>query len=89
MLDSVSDHTDRTTALKAGRRLHCVPWVRNLPQYFVQVVHKLDKVRQAFDMFPQRVGLGWSVALPSQLDGPHERCHGLRVHRTEANVLRL
>lgn len=58
--------------------LGCVPRVRNLPQNFLQVVQELDKVGQAFDVFPQRVRLGGSVALPTQLDCPHERCGSLQ-----------
>lgn len=64
------------------RQLGCVPRVRNLPQNFLEVVQELDKVGQAFDVFPQRVRLGWSVALPTQLDGPHERCCSLQKSTT-------
>lgn len=61
-------------ALVLGR----VPRVRNLPQNFLEVVQELDKVGQAFDVFPERVRLSGSVALPTELDGPHERCGSLQ-----------
>lgn len=66
--------------------LRCVPWVGNLSQNFLQVVQKLDKVRQAFEMFPQWVRLGWSVALSPELDGPHERRHSLQQGRVPKKV---
>lgn len=58
--------------------LRCIPRVRNLPKNFLEVVQELDKVGQAFDVFPQRVRLGGSVALSTELDGPHERCGSLQ-----------
>lgn len=58
--------------------LSCVPRVGNLPQNFLEVVQELDKVGQAFDVFPQWVRLSWSIAFPTQLDGPHERCCSLQ-----------
>lgn len=58
--------------------LRHIPRVRNLPQNFLEVVQELDKVGQAFEVFPQRVRLSGSIALPTELDGPHERCGSLQ-----------
>lgn len=58
--------------------LRHVPWVRNLPQNFLEIVQELDKVGQTFDVFPQWVRLGRSIALPTELNGPHERCGSLQ-----------
>lgn len=72
--------------LIARAKLCCLPWVGSLPQYFLQLVDEVDEVRQAFDMFPEWVRLRWRVALPSQLDGPHEGRQGLRSVPDEDNA---
>lgn len=71
--------------MEAWIKPFCVPWVGDLPQYFFQVVYKLDKVRQAFDMFSQWVRFSWSIALPSKLESPNERRHGLQKKKKHEN----
>ena len=55
-----------------------VPWVRVVSQYLLQVVCEMDKVWQAFNMFPQGVRLSRGIALSSQLDRSHKWCHSLQ-----------
>lgn len=75
-----------TERLIGSAKVCCLPWVCSLPQYFLQLVYEVDEVRQAFDMFPEWVRLRWRVALPPQLDDPHERRQGLRSIPDESNA---